>query len=180
MKHESGIMNHELGIKSRVRNSLFLIHNSRIPKGFTLIEVLLVIGVMALVVGIGFMSLSGARQTAVLDGTARHMVAVLRNAQARAIAEQAKANWGVRFAGVAAGDDYYALWSGEEFVTATSTVYLSPILEFSDPVAGAVKDVRFTKLTGIPAASASVTVRLARNPGVNRTIVISSQGAISF
>ena len=134
----------------------------------------------AALVGGSLLALSNLRENAALQNAAQGIVAVLRNAQARAIAEQAKASWGVHFAGVAAGDDYYALWSGDEFIAATSTVYLSPILEFSDPVEGAVKDIRFAKLTGVPSATASVTVRLILNPGASRTITISSHGAISF
>lgn len=149
-------------------------------RGFTLLEILIAVGVMALVAGLGFVSLSGIRREAALDEAERNIVATLRDAQARAIAQASGASWGVRFAAVSGGDDYYALWSGSSFSGATSTIYLTNILEFEDPAAPGARDVLFNKLTGAPNAAASVTIRIISAPSERRTITISSNGTISF
>lgn len=149
-------------------------------KGLTLIELLIVIGILVLIGTVGIVSLSGYRSRQDLDLSARRIVNALRDAQQRAITQEAESQWGIRFQGVDSGKDLFHLFSGPSFTAATSTYDLPPTIEFADLGGNKTLDVVFSKLTGLPTSTAEVKIRLAGDTSVTQTISVSSAGRVSY
>ena len=64
-------------------------------RGFSLIEISVVLFILSILAGIGYFAFSGSRSTVRLAGTSRDLVADLRYAQQLAVSQQIK--YGVRF-----------------------------------------------------------------------------------
>jgi len=146
--------------------------------GFTLAEVLIVVGLIAIIGLGGFLSLSRFRQEQEIRLASKSMVGFLRDVQSKAINQESGTEWGVRFDSPAGGRGAYMLFSGPMFVAASTTVTLPSSVEFSDPASGSSKDTVFEKITGLPDSAASVTIRLIGNTSSTKTITINAQGAI--
>ena len=106
-------------------------------KGFTIFELLIVIGILAVVSGFMIFNLFGYRRYQDINLTTQEIAAVLRNAQNRSIAQEAGGSWGVHFEN-SATDDFYELFLGQSYATSTiySKMVLRPTVEFSAPSSG--------------------------------------------
>ncbi len=148
-------------------------------KGFTVLEILIVLGISAIIGTISFLSLANVRQSQSLESTAGSVVAVLRDAQSKSMSQEGGLEWGVRFENSMDGRDAYYLVSGPTFTGAQSTAVLPASVEFFDPVRGTVKDIIFSKITGKPENSATIILKLANNSSIAKNININAQGTIS-
>lgn len=149
--------------------------------GFTLIEVLISIGVLAILSsGVYFLG-SGFLEKRVLDDNVSGIVATLRNAQTRATAGENDSNWGVHFNNNGASQQFYELYYGPAYASGTvfSTTYLSSRVQFVDPVAASSVDIMFLESTGLPALSESVTLSLISRLSLQTTISVNSAGLVS-
>src|SRR3989338_5433970 len=93
-------------------------------KGFTLIEILVVLGISVILATGGFLALWNLRRHQALDLSAQKIVAVLRDAQARSIGQENGLAWGVHFENGADPDSYW-IYGGDPAVPAEK-VSLSP------------------------------------------------------
>ncbi|MBI5079520.1 type II secretion system protein [Candidatus Wolfebacteria bacterium] len=154
-------------------------------KGFTVFELLIAIAILAVVSGFTILNLFGYRRYQDVNLTGQEIAAVLRNAQNRSLAQESGAPWGVHFENSTTGDDYYELFSGSSY-TATSAIYsttvLRPTVEFSTPVSGSNKNVRFAAATGFVSASevGEIRVSLKGSPSVSSTIYVNANGRIDY
>jgi type II secretory pathway pseudopilin PulG len=147
--------------------------------GFTLIETLIVAAIGIIVAGALFWGLT-QNDSQDLDLSVSSLVSVLRDAQERAHGQESSIEWGVYFDNPAGARDYYALFSGATYSSATSTFYLPVTVEFSDPASGENKQVVFSKATGLPTASVTVTLRLVSDNSVTQDVVINANGSMFY
>ncbi len=154
-------------------------------KGFTLIEILIVIGVIAILATIGTLSLGNQKKYKDLDLTKKEIVAVLRDAQQKSITAEEGARWGVRFTNVASGADYYEVFKVLSGVTTiVSQKPLKSSIKFSQfavesggtltslPLTNPINtvDVSFEPLTGqflligVPNANALIGIKIQSAP----------------
>lgn len=147
--------------------------------GFTILEILVVLGISVIVGTVSFLSLANFRQNQSLDSASKSIVAFLRDAQSKSIGQDGGLEWGVRFENSANGRDSYYLVRGPAFTGVQSTAFLPSSAEFSDPTQGTMKEIIFSKITGLPASPATIIFRLASNPSVEKNININAQGTIS-
>jgi len=147
-------------------------------QGFTLVELLITLGLIAILGTFTFISFSGYRQRQLLDETARAIVVALRDAQQRAINQQDGSDWGVHFENSVSGRDFYAVFKGSTYVSPVTISYLSPALEFLEPANGS-KDVVFDKLSGVTSPT-SITIGLLDNPSSAKTITINGVGQVQY
>lgn len=157
------------------------INNSH-QKGFTLLEILLSITILAVMGSIGSISFSSFRRDRQLELAASDITYMLRRAQSSAIAQENSNGWGVHFHNTASGADTFSTFYGDSYATGTiiSSSRLSSFLEFLDPPASTTKNIIFAKATGIPNASTTITINLAGSPSSSRTIRVNIAGQISY
>lgn len=152
-------------------------------KGFSLLELLIVIAVVGLLAaGVG-VSLVNYQRTAALDSAAKEIVGNLRFAQNKAITGEdgngdgASDKWGVRFAN--GTNDTYRIFYGNSYTVnnAKEEIYLPSSVSFSAPQEGNNLDVIFTKTSGTTAAT-TITVSNAGG-SETRTITVDASGRIN-
>ncbi|MBI5306408.1 type II secretion system protein [Candidatus Wolfebacteria bacterium] len=152
-------------------------------KGFTLIELLIVISITAiLAVGVSSFNLFGYRNKQDLDLTAREIVVILRNAQDRSISQESGGNYGVYFDNIDANGAFYDLFNGASYSSGTiiKKIPLKNNISFVIPQNGASSSVVFSPLSGIPVSSSTVAISLKSDILSSSTIIINSNGNISF
>jgi len=147
---------------------------------FTLVELLIVIGVTATlsVVGIGFYV--NQQKAKILENTAQEIVNYLRYAQQKSVSQEQGFQWGVHFDNPTSGSDFYGLYSGSSYATTTETKYLPAGIEFQNPAPSNSVDVSFKKLTGFLSEGAYQNIVLKDSTGLTQNIVICYQGTISY
>ncbi len=153
-------------------------------KGFSLIELVVVIGVGLILGAIFIPNLQGRRGLTELNITSRQMVALLREAQTKALLESSSTAWGVHFEN-STTSPFYALFSGTYSTTTISTRALLPLrirYASSSLAVGQSREVLFAQRTGKPSTSSTVTIELKNNIGslTSSTISVSTAGAVSF
>lgn len=152
-------------------------------KGFTLIELIIVIGIIGIITSVVSVGYLEYRKTSQLDLTAQKIVSTLREAQSRSVAAEDNQSYGVYFQDNAGADDQFFLFSGANYVSGTviETYTVPSVLGLSTiSFAGVpVTEVVFDKLTGTTAKYGSVTVELA-DTGSSKEVSISSEGRIGL
>ena len=151
--------------------------------GFTLIELVVTLGVFIVLGGVVLINLSGRRTTVDLTNTSEDIAATLRQAQSNAMAQKGNTTWSVRFTSGATSS--FALFSGS-YATGT-IVGQYPLLndihfDTSSIASGTYIDVIFAPVTGIPFASTSIMLDLmsgVSSVSASTTVSVSSVGLIS-
>lgn len=171
-------------MKQKTNTSGFRFHASCSKfheRGLTILELVLVLGIFALISGVATVQLANFQRGTVLESASKDIVSTLRLAHDKAmLGEDGNVNgqgdaWGIRFANGAS--DTYASFYGAAYDVnnVKETVYLSPPLAFSTPAEGNNTDVMFTKLSGTTTAS-TITIT---DTSQSKTITIDTSGRIS-
>lgn len=153
-------------------------------KGFTLIELVIIVGVSAIIGSIGVLNLQSFRVETTLDLSARELLANLRDAQQRSLSQDQEAQWGVHLdaSNVGIGNDLYKVFYGASFAAGTvlKTVHLPVAVQFLSPAQDTIEDVIFEKVTGNSTAAHSIILALVSNNAITRSITIPAGGPPNF
>jgi len=146
-------------------------------RGFTLLEVLLVVAMMAMIASFSIASYRNYGKSVELDSVSKNIIYDLRQMQVRAASGESRLNWGVHF--VNGSTDYYELFSSptnylDAAKTINSAVYLPTTVHFSKPADAASLDILFSRITG-ETSSDFLTVS---SENTNRIINVTASGAI--
>lgn len=148
-------------------------HNSQ--RGFTMIEILVAIGVLAIIGTTVFVGFSTATESADLKTSAFKVVDALQFARTRTIASLASSQYGVHFE-----QTQYVLFRGAAYsaLDPDNIVYpLSSRVEIADiTLAGGGSDVVFDRLTGKTAQEGTLSVRVVADPSQLKIVEISVAG----
>lgn len=151
------------------------------PRGFSLLELLMVVAIIALLAGVGSTFYRGFVKSVELQSISKTMAEDFRYARSKAMIGEGGYKWGAHVVNTASGgSQYYLLFStptnyADASTTVMSTTTLSTGLTFSDPASGAYKDIIFSKISGNPAASTTVVIV---SEGKYSTTTISSIGTV--
>ncbi len=151
--------------------------------GFTIVEILLTVGLMVIISSVGLLALSGRRNKVDLENTTRQMATLLREAQSRAVAQASSSAWGVHFENSTSTTPFYAIFAGTYATTSHAGTYPLPsavIYVSSSLASGAVREVVFARTTGAPSASTSVAVALRDSMVQSSSVSVASSGLVSF
>ena len=150
--------------------------------GFTAIELILVIAVLALLSAAGFNYYFNYLSRLELDEDIKIIKSVLRDAQSSAISGEGFEKWGVRFHNATDTQPYFDLFRGSAYDNATKTqeFSLAASVVYATPASGNLIDVVFEKRTGTVATSSNITVRIkGRNITITRSVTVTPQGRIT-
>lgn len=146
--------------------------------GFTLLELLLVVGIIGILSTSIVLNGLGYRNRQALDLAAQQMAASIRDAQNRSVSQQDGLAWGVYFNNVSSTDSY-TVFSGGSY-SASENRFVTPLdspVEFTIPSAGTTSSIVFAQVSGLPSTSTSVTIT---NGSASTTITISANGQVQF
>ncbi len=153
-------------------------------KGTTLAELLVVIGIIAILASVSFLSLFGTRSQNDLNGTSQEIAALLREARSRSVAQSSGNGWGVHFENSTTTSPFYALFFSATYGSTTTIGYYrlpSSVGYAGSSIApGSFKDITFSQLSGLASASTSVSIYLLANPANSSAVNIASSGAVSY
>lgn len=141
-------------------------------KGFTLIEVLLVVVLVGMLAGVGVPIYQALQSRNDLDIAAVAVAQNLRRAQVLAQAVDGDSTWGVR---IQSGS--VIVFKGGAFASRDSS-YDETFDIAGGIVQSGLNEVVFTKLTGLPQTTGIVT--LTSQASEQRTITINTKGAIDY
>ncbi len=142
-------------------------------KGFTLIEILVVLGITIILATGGFLSLWNLKKHQALRLAAENMVAFVRDAEQRSVSQDQGLGWGVHFENSADRDSYWR-FSGSDPMAISEKITLPSGVEMDTPS----DDVFFAKVSGLPDSSAEVKIKLSGDDSSVMTIKINAQGTI--
>lgn len=140
--------------------------------GFSLIELLLSLSIIAVLGTVGMVNLTAFSQERALLSQAEKMVVVIRDVQDKAAAEENGTAWGIKITNNASSSDLYETFYGASYAAGTvdDIFYLPTGLVLASPAAGSNTEIVFTKGTGEPNATATIDIETAtgsRNYRVN-------------
>ena len=159
-------------------------------KGFTLIEILVTLGIFTVILVAIIFNYSGTSGTALKD-TTRQVGTMVRQAQSDAMAQSHGAGWGVHFDNTTATKGYYSLFYTFNGTYGSSTEvsrYVLPAgicFDTSVIPQGSSSSIIFGTLTGLPTAAATVTLQLAASTCgsqaiASTTVTVNSLGVVSY
>lgn len=147
-------------------------------RGFTIIEVLVVVAISAILSVVGFVSLSKYSIRQAVRSDTSDVAATVREAQRRAVAQQDGGGWGVRFDASSTPRQYEVFFGGAYSATSTRHTYsLGRGVSFTRPRGGTILDLSFTARTGTVPTSTFVSFARGGNGYVGE-ILVKSIGSI--
>jgi prepilin-type N-terminal cleavage/methylation domain-containing protein len=146
-------------------------------KGFTLLEVLLVIALLAIMAGFSVGTYRNYGANIQMEATRKNIIYDLRQMQTRAASGQGRLNWGAHF--VNSTQDYYELFStptnyADAGKVTLSLVYLPGIIVFTQPSSGTNQDIIFASIAGGTTA-AYVSINASN---VTKTVNVTASGSV--
>jgi prepilin-type N-terminal cleavage/methylation domain-containing protein len=150
-------------------------------RGFTLVELLIVVAIIVILGVAVIVSLGGKKNTNDLSSAVSQMTALLNEAQSRSASQMNNVSWGVHFANATNTAPFYALFSSFYGPTTTVVYYRLPsdvaYVSSTLPV-GASLDVIFSQISGMSSVSTTIgLVNIAQSSLVS-SISIASSGTI--
>jgi type II secretory pathway pseudopilin PulG len=153
-------------------------------KGFTLIEALLIIGILFILFFVAFPNFRFFQKESDLKDSSEEIINTLRLAQSKTLASEGASRWGVYFE-TSTLPHQYILFKGESFanrnVLADEIHKLPNSIEIYEIDLWGGKEVVFEKVTGYASSTSQVgkvSIRLKSDPTKNETIYIENSGLV--
>ena len=145
--------------------------------GFTLIEILVVIGIMTVVFLFSSFIFANRQPLVQLDMASSEMLSVLRQAQNQSLARKASSSWGVYFDEL--NSSVYIMYAGINYQNRDASHDLEfnmgeMISWFSDSTIG---DMRFSSVSGFPVSTTTIMIKHDDFSDIKR-IYINEMGKI--
>lgn len=144
--------------------------------GFTLVELMVVMGILATLIGIVTINLSGAQQKVSVNSTIQVIISDMKEQQIKAMIGDTEGRPTASSYGVHFDANQYVLFNGSAYSstdTSNFAVPLSPNLQFTTPI-----DIIFSRASGELITSASVTVQNITN-SEQKTIQLNRYGVVT-
>jgi prepilin-type N-terminal cleavage/methylation domain-containing protein len=156
-----------------------------VKKGFTLVELIVVIALIIASGAVVFANLAGRRSTTDLTAATQQIGVLLRQAQSDAVEQESDVAWGVHFANPTGTAPFYALFTTSYSAgTVVGTPYLLPTTvayTTSTLAPGATLDVIFSPISGASSVSTSIGLYMpGQSAAFSSAISISPSGEISY
>jgi len=154
---------------------------SKNVSGFSLLELLIVIGIMAILGTFLSLNLFGLSQRKNIDSDTQKIAYILRSAHDKSVEQESSSQWGVHFENPTTGTGFFAVFSGSYSSSSVSSrINLSSSDVFLNPSRGNYLDVVFLKESGLPSSTSSIIIALDSNNAVSSTITILPEGQVKY
>jgi prepilin-type N-terminal cleavage/methylation domain-containing protein len=150
----------------------------RLYSGFSIVETLIALAILAILAGILIGSFGGFRRRSVVDASAQNIASLLREARAFTLASRDNASWGVHFESsnatlfkapifsLGAADNKRIILDGAVSLATTS-------------ITGGGSDIIFHKLSGRTSNAGTTTILRIDDPTITRVVTVSVTGVIA-
>ena len=149
--------------------------------GFTLIEIILVVGIFAILLTVSMAAFGSFRDDSQLQNTTNDIQAVLRLAQNKTVASEGAEQYGVYF-NVSSSPHEYILFGGASYASgAVETIYrLSDLVQFSSTIFSGLsgQEVVFDRIQGTTTNYGEVVLQSTLDAVNTRIISVSGGGSI--
>ena len=142
-----------------------------LSKGFSLVEMLIVVAILAILVSMFVSSFSNAGGSQALDTSVISTISVLNGAKSSAVSSKDNSNYGVRIF------SNKLVSFKNNYGTENQEVTISNLVKISTST-GIGSDIIFNKVSGSTNASGTITITVSNNSSKNSTIIIYSTGII--
>jgi len=150
-------------------------------QGFTLIEIVVVVGIMSVFLGMSVLQLRSFQQGSHLQNTAREVTTTLQLAQSRTLASKDSSQHGVYF-NTTTIPHQYTLFEGSSYATRNiakdEIILVNKEIEISAIALGAGNEVVFLRLNGQAGVEGTITFRQISDPAETVTITVLSSGVV--
>lgn len=161
----------------------FLLYKNSVNKSFTLIEILIVVGVLALSVGLSVPILGLFQKTSALNSSVQEIAGFLRLAQNKTLALEKGGQWGIYFS-TSTSPQQYILFKGPSFASRDSSFdearSLSKNIEIYQIDLTGKSEVVFSKISGQAVPAGNIYLRLKDDQSKVGTILIDGSGKVDF
>ena len=169
-----------------LRNSFGQTHILKSGAGFTLVEVLTIVGILIILTGMAVPAFRFFGRESDLNNSAEEIINTLRLAQNKTLASEGASQWGVYFS-TTTTPHQYILFEGSSFAsraTSSDEVHqLSKSIEIYEIDLWGGNEVVFEKVTGYTSSTSQigkVSLRLKDEPLKTKTIYAENSGLISL
>ncbi|TSC75842.1 MAG: Uncharacterized protein G01um101430_12 [Parcubacteria group bacterium Gr01-1014_30] len=161
----------------------YLMHKGKLLTGFTLTELLVVIGVLLILTGISASAILVLQRESDLNRSADEVINALRLAQNRTLASEGADQWGVYFDNTGITHQY-TLFKGSDYVSRDTsfdtTNKLASSVEIFDINLGGGSEIVFERITGLASQFGSISLRLKSDTSRVREIFIQESGRVTL
>jgi type II secretory pathway pseudopilin PulG len=148
-------------------------------KSFTLIEILIVIGILIILITIFFPTFRSFRTESNLNNSVEQIINTLRLVQGKTLASDGASQWGIYFS-TSTIPHQYTLFQGADYasrIASSDEIYNLPeSVEIYDINLAAGAEVVFDRLIGSTDQFGDLSLRLKTDPTKNQTIYIENSG----
>ena len=148
-------------------------------KGISLIEILIVVGIISIISTIAVLNLSNFHNQQVLRNTTEDVVSLLNEARNSTISSKNSNTYGIHFQ-----TDRAILFTGASFTNSPSNKQINLDSAVIIPSSGGINlngggnDIVFDRITGETTKYGTITIRLVSNTTSQKVITISKVGVI--
>ena len=142
--------------------------------GFTLIEVLLSVGLIAALAGLSLPIYASFANRNDLDVDTQSLAGMLRRAETYAQTMNGDSNWGVKVQSGSA-----VLFKGTSYATRDATSDETDAIPTNITIGGSVSEVVFDKFTAAPSTTGTITLTHTATNDV-RTITLNAKGMVDY
>ena len=159
-----------------ILDSWFLILDSNLMRGFTLIELIIVLGILVVVSALSIPFIQTFQVSSDLYTHTNTLVKTLRRAQHQAVTGLNDSSWGVYFAN---GNKKFVLFKGEDYITRDQSYdQETDYPEIFNITTDFGSEIYFSLYSGQPSTVGLVTITSPNNK--SKTISIANSGLIQI
>ena len=172
---------------SKQRSTALRLFSSTASKGFTLVELLLVVGILAVVFGLALPFALNTKFTNELDTATENLITTLREAQSQAIAAEGDTPYGVYF-DTTATPPAYTLYKGASWLSKDESFNIGGYGTTELPKSATASfnwtgspdiEITFARLTGQPLSTTTDKTTTISIPDIgSKTITMTAEGLI--
>lgn len=149
-------------------------------KGFTLVELAVVIGIVAIISVVAFLGLTNYRGEQNLKLSMTELITVFRDVQKRSITQEDGSRWGIKLTNPQDGDSHYEVFKGASYASGILDKFyaLRRGVKFSEPYSASNYETVFAPLSGGAFQNKIISLVNKQNDSPVGDIILNTLGSV--